>query len=393
MPQDSDAEKTEAATPRKLEQAREEGKVPQSRELSTFALLMAAVLCFAMIGSYFVQSVIRVIRGSLTLDAQVAFDISQITIRLGGVAQEMLLLLLSLIGIMWLVALATPMALSGINLSTKGLMPDFSRLNPISGFGRMFSLNSLIELIKSILKSLVIGGIAIWLIIRELDEFMSLSVQPLERAVQMAGSLILFCFFVIGGSTILLVILDVPFQLWNYHKQLRMTKEEVKREMKESDGDPMVKGRIRRLQQEAARKRMMAEVPDASVVVTNPQHYAVALKYDPDSMRAPKVVAKGIGLIAARIREIAEEHRIPIFEAPPLARALYRHADLEAEIPGPLYSAVAEILAYLYQLKLSKKEGIPPPRRPSKLKVPQEMDPANRPEMRRSETETVSESL
>ena len=376
---DSDAEKTEAATPRKLEQAREEGKVPQSRELSTFALLMMAVLSFSMVGDYFVRSVVTMIRGGLTLDTTQAFDTNQLVARLGVITEEMLFLLLSLIGLVWIVALLSPMALSGVNISPKGLSPNFGRLNPFSGFKRMFSLNSLVELVKSLAKSFVIGGIAIWVIMRQINDFMVLSTLSLESALQMAGSLILFSLFIIAGSTILLVLMDVPYQLWNYHKELRMTKDEIKREMKESDGDPMVKSRIRRLQQEAARNRMMSSVPDADVVVTNPQHYAVALKYDPATMRAPKVLAKGIGLIAARIREIAEEHRVAIFEAPPLARALYRHADLESEIPSALYSAVAEILAYLHQLKVSKKEGFAPPARPKKIQVPAELDPANRP--------------
>ena len=381
MPQESDAEKTEPATPRKMEQAREEGKVPQSRELSTFTLLMAAVLSFSMVGSFFVRSVADLLKSALKLDTQLAFDSNMLVPRFFDLAEEMLILLFVLIGLVWFVALVTPLALSGINISSKGLSPNFERLNPITGLGRLFSLNSLVELIKSIAKSVVIGGIAIWVIMREVDDFMMLSRMPIEHALQMAGDLILFCFFVIAGSTILLVIMDVPYQLWNYYKQLRMTKDEVKREMKESDGDPMVKARIRRLQQEAARNRMMSSIPDSNVVVTNPQHYAVALKYDPATMRAPKVMAKGLGLVAAKIREIAQEHKIPIFEAPPLARALYRHAELESEIPAALYSAVAEILAYLHQLKLSKKEGIAPPQRPKKIEVPTELDPANRPSL------------
>ena len=225
-------------------------------------------------------------------------------------------------------------------------MPDFNRMNPLSGIGRMFSWNSLMELGKASLKAILIGGVAVWLIWKERDEIFGLLGQPLEAALAYSGHLLSYSFLIMVAALILIVAADVPFQLWQYFDKLKMTKEEVKQEMKEMMGDPHVKGRIRSLQMQAARKRMMASVPTANVVVTNPTHFAVALAYQ-TGMAAPKVVAKGAGIIALKIREIANENAVPIMEAPPLARALYKHAELDSEIPSALYSAVAEVLAYI----------------------------------------------
>lgn len=205
---------------------------------------------------------------------------------------------------------------------------------------------------------------------------MALLTVPIDSGISRTGDFLAMSFLLIIGAMILVVVIDVPYKLWEHAKQLRMTKEEIRKEHKDSEGDPYIKARIRGLQREAARRRMMAEIPNADVIVTNPTHYAVALRYQSNSMRAPKVVAKGVHLLAARIREVAEAHRIPILEAPPLARALYHHAELESEIPEKLYTAVAEVLAYVFQLRRYNEYGGAAPKPPVDVPVPAELDPA-----------------
>jgi flagellar biosynthetic protein FlhB len=247
-------------------------------------------------------------------------------------------------------------------------------MNPLSGIGRMFSWNSLMELAKATFKAVLVGGIAALLIWKERDEIFGLLGEPLDAAIVHAGHLVVYSFLILVSSLVLIVAADVPFQLWQYFHKLKMSKEEVKQEMKEMMGDPQVKGRIRSLQMLAARKRMMSAVPQANVIVTNPTHYAVALAYSA-GMAAPKVVAKGVGAIALKIREIGSENAVPIMEAPPLARALYKHADLDSQIPSALYNAVAEVLAYVYQLASWRREGGAYPVPPRDLDIPAELVP------------------
>jgi flagellar biosynthetic protein FlhB len=264
--------------------------------------------------------------------------------------------------------------LNAMVFAPQALMPDLGRMNPLKGFGRMFGWASLMELGKAALKAILVGSVAVLLIWKELDEIFGLLSEPLDAAIVHAGHLVVFSFLIMVSALLLIVAVDVPFQLWQYFDKLKMTKEEVKQEMKEMMGDPHVKGRIRSLQMQAARKRMMSEVPKANVIVTNPTHYAVALSYSA-GMTAPKVVAKGVGAVALKIREIGAEHAVPILEAPPLARALYKHAELDTQIPSALYNAVAEVLAYIYQLANWRREGGAYPLAPHDLDIPAELIP------------------
>ncbi|MGH8762336.1 MAG: flagellar type III secretion system protein FlhB, partial [Nitrosospira sp.] len=281
--------------------------------------------------------------------------------------------------LMFLVALAAPILISGWLFTWKSLAPDFKRLNPVSGVGRMFSWHSLIELTKALLKAALIGGVGAWTIWDHKEAVLSLIAAPLAMGAGHMGDLVIMSFLTIAGTMILIAAVDVPFQLWDHHRKLKMTKEEVRQENKETDGDPQIKARIRAQQREMARKRMMAEVPRADVIVTNPTHYSVALKYEDGKMRAPRVVAKGSHLLALKIREIGQEHKVPVLEAPPLARALYHHAEVGDEIPQTLYNAVAEVLAYIYQLRRHREYGGKAPRMPDTLAVPPEMDPDHTP--------------
>nr|WP_241020546.1 flagellar biosynthesis protein FlhB [Burkholderia sp. Ac-20345] len=371
---ESDLDKTEAATPRRREKAREEGQVARSRELASFALLAAGFYGAWLLAGPSGGHLQAMLRGAFTFDRATAFDTNRMLSAAGSASLEGFAALLPLLALTGVAALLAPMALGGWLISQKTFELKFDRLNPISGLGRIFSIQGPIQLGMSVAKTLVvggIGGIAIW---RAKDELLGLATQPIGVALPDALHLVAVCCGTTVAGMLVVAALDVPYQIWQYNKKLRMTKEEVKREHRENEGDPHVKGRIRQQQRAIARRRMMAAVPKADVVVTNPTHFAVALQYTDGEMRAPKVVAKGVNLVAARIRELAAEHNVPLLEAPPLARALYHNVELEREIPGSLYSAVAEVLAWVYQLKRFRSEGGAFPAVPVDLEVPADLD-------------------
>lgn len=374
MAEESDLEKSEEPTGRRIEQAREQGQVPHSRELGTFLVLISAGAAFWMMGGWFMQRSVLIAHKAFTIDSQLAHEPGLLLPRLADISGDALFAFSPFLVLLTLAAVLPPFFLNAWIFSTKVLLPDLARLNPLAGIGRMFSWGSLMELGKAVLKAGLVGGVAAMLIWRERDEIFGLLGEPLDAGLAHAGHLVTFSFVMLVATLAIVVAADVPFQLWQYFDRLKMTKEEVKQEMKEMMGDPHVKGRIRSLQMQAARKRMMSAVPQANVIVTNPTHYAVALSYQA-GMTAPKVVAKGVGAIALKIREIANEHAVPILEAPPLARALYKHADLDAEIPSALYNAVAEVLAYIYQLASWRQAGGIYPVPPRDLPVPPELVP------------------
>ncbi len=379
MAEDSDLEKTEQPSQRKLDQAREKGQVARSRELSTFAVMIAGGGTLWVMGESFTRSLVKLLHNGLTLDREMAFNTALMAPRLYELSLDALIIFAPFILAVMIAAAFSPLLLNGWLFSAEALQPQFSRMNPISGIGRMFSTHSLIELVKAIAKSVLVGGVGAWVIWHYRDAFLALGSQTALQAIPQMGHLIGVSFMTIVGAMLLIVMIDVPFQLWDHNKKLMMTKEEIRQEAKETEGDPQVKGRIRSLQREAARRRMMSAIPTADVVVTNPTHYAVALKYAENGMRAPEVVAKGSHLLALRIREIAQENNVPILEAPPLARALHKHCELGQTIPEALYTAVAEVLAYVYQLRRYEKQGGARPQRPSELPVPKELDPAAQP--------------
>lgn len=375
MAEDSDLEKTEPASQRRIEQAREKGQIARSRELSTFAVLMASGGALMAMAPQLMEGLLALMRNGLTIEREAAFDPLLMLVRLQQEAWNILLVFFPYILVVVVAAIAAPLVMGGWLFTFQALEPDFAKLNPLKGIGRMFSWNSLAELGKALLKSMLIGGVAAWVIWLNTDALFALMLEPLGEGIAHTGHLVGMTFMAVAGATIVLVAIDVPLQLWQHASQLKMTKEEIRQEYKETEGSPEVKGRIRQLQREAARKRMMAEVPKADVIVTNPTRYAVALRYQGDSMRAPKVVAKGAALVAQRIRDIGEENRVPVLMAPPLARALYHHAELDEEIPATLYTAVAEVLAYVYQLRRHEAGAAAAPETPRDLPVPPELDP------------------
>ncbi|MDZ7584542.1 MAG: flagellar biosynthesis protein FlhB [Thiobacillus sp.] len=375
MAEESDQEKTEPASPQRLQKAREEGQVVQSRELSTFVVLMIGGATLWAMASGLGQTLSHIVRNGLQFNPGIARDSAHVMAQLSNQFFEAALALLPFLAAVAVATVVTPLLLRGWLFSAKAFAPKFNRLNPFSGIKRMFSSQGLIELVKALAKAGLLGGVAVWLIWSNVGAIFSLSLESPSVAIQHMGDLIGKVFLLVSGTMIFVVVIDLPYQLWSHFKKLRMSKEEVRRENKESEGDPHLKAHIRAQQREVARRRMMSEIPTADVVVTNPTHYAVALKYSEGKMGAPRVVAKGADAVAAKIRELAAEHGVPLLEAPPLARALFRHTELGDEIPAKLYAAVAEVLAYVFQLRHFQQVGGAYPNVPTALPVPPELDP------------------
>lgn len=358
-------ERTEQATPKRREEARKKGQVPRSIELSTAAVCIAAAAAIYTLGNLASGQFADFMRASLSVSPTEAMSADSLWPRLMDAGARSLWIILPILAATFFAALAAPLAIGGWNFSGQALVPQFTRLNPITGIGRMFSVRGLVELVKGLAKVCVIGVIAIILLKALTPQLMGLSAEPVTNAIGHAASLAAYALLVLSMGLAIIAAVDVPFQLWQYGKELRMTREEVREEYKESEGSPETRGRIREVQRALARGRMMQEVPNADVVVTNPTHYAVALRYDDKKMRAPIVVAKGTELVALRIREIATEHGVPIVEAPPLARALHKSVELNREVPAALYITVAQVLTYVYQLRTARERGMAPPPAPS----------------------------
>ena len=375
MAEDSDLEKTEPASQRRLDQARERGQVPRSPELATLAVLLASGVGLMMLGSALVQDLERLLRDALTLDHAAAFDPSQMAERLFDGTSAALISVAPLFLLVVVVALVAPMLVSGWLFTFETLEIDFGRLSLTQGVMRMLSLRSLIELGKAVLKGVLIGGVATWAIWSERADILSLISQPLEPALAHLAGLLGQTFLLIVAAFGLIVAIDVPYQIWSHRRQLRMTKEELKEEFKDTEGNPQIKSRIRSMQREMARRRMMAEVPKADVIVTNPTRYAVALRYRDDDMQAPQVVAKGMLLMAERILEAGRDSGVPTLRAPALARALFTHSEVGRDIPAALYTAVAEVLAWVYQLRRAQAGDDETPAPPVDLPVPAHLDP------------------
>jgi flagellar biosynthetic protein FlhB len=377
MAEDSDLERTEAATDKRLSQAREKGDIPRSREMATCVLLLAGGAAMWLFGGDLAQKLSNLMLAVFSFKREQALDPHVMLQELITPSIELVITLLPILGMMLFASLFSPILLGGWLFATESLTPNFSRMNPLSGIKRMFSINALVEMLKAVVKTILVGTVAWFVVIGQLDEVLGLSREALKSGMQHMTLLVWISFISIVSALVLIAVMDVPYQLWSYAKKMRMTKEQVKQEHKESDGDPHIKAKIRSIQREMARRRMMAEVPTADVVVTNPTHYAVALKYAEGAMSAPKVIAKGTDGVAQKIREIAEEHKITIMEAPPLARALHHHTEIGDEIPEALYTAVAEVLAYVFQLRMYNTGEGRLPDVPEELNVPKELDPLN----------------
>lgn len=364
-------EKTEDATPKRQEEAREKGQVPRSKELTTMAMLVMASVSLLMMGETMVAQLGKVMSLGLDFEREKAFDRWAVLEILQEAISNGIQLLMPFLFVMILTAIAAPAALGGWNFSVKSLEVKFDKLNPLKGLKRIFAVRGLVELVKALAKFILIGGVGAWLLMGYMPELMGLGRESVDNGLAHTGRILSHAFIVLSASLLLIAGIDVPFQIWDHAKNLKMTLKELKDESKNTEGKPEVKSRIRSMQREIAQRRMMSEIPNADVVITNPTHYAIALRYDPETMAAPLVVAKGVELIASQIRTVAVANKVPLFEAPPLARALYYSTEIDQEVPGGLYLAVAQILAYVFQLKASSSGG-PVPDRPGDIPVPED---------------------
>lgn len=349
---DTDQERTEQPTGKRLQQAREKGQIARSKELGTASVLLSAVFGLLMIKESLAGAMVKILTIGFTLDRDQAFDPNAMGAMLPALLRELVYPLGLLFMLVAIAAFIGNTLLGGMNFSSEAMMPKWSKLSPLSGIKRMFGVQSLIELVKSIAKVVFISLFAWWMLSSQFNHLLNLSMEGFPGGIIDALDLLLWMLIILCCALIPIVAIDVPFQTWNHTRQLKMTKQEVKDEFKDSEGKPEVKGRIRQLQMQMAMRRMMGDVPKADVIITNPTHYSVALKYDiAKPGAAPKVVAKGTDEIAMKIREIAREYEIPIMPSPALTRAIFHSTEIGHEIPEGLFAAVAQVLAYVYQLK------------------------------------------
>lgn len=364
MSENSAQDKTEQATPKRLADARKKGQVPRSRELSTAAVMLSASAGLIFFGDQIATGAVQVLHNGLSYERAALLDPREPLVAFKTAIGSALLSLLPFFAVVLCAAICAPAMTGGWSFSLQAMAFKAEKLNPIKGLKRVFSARGLLELAKALGKFGLVGGVAVAFLLHFAGDFMSLGTQDLNMAFSHAATIGMKAMVIFSAPLLVIAAIDVPFQLWQHAKQMRMTRQEVRDESKETDGNPEMKSRIRALQMEQANQRMMQEVPLADVVVTNPTHFAVALRYDPEKMGAPRVVAKGAELVAARIRELARENNVPMLSAPPLARALFRTTELNEEIPARLYSAVAQVLTWVYQVKNVRRDGGMPPDEP-----------------------------
>lgn len=348
---ESGADKSEEPTEKRLRESREKGQLARSRELNTVAVTLGGIGGLLASGAGLAQSLMAMMRGNFELDRATLLSENSMVLLLMNSGMIALEAIIPLLVVLLIVSIIGPISLGGWLFSAKALAPKASRMNPAAGLKRMFSAKALVELLKALGKFLVVLIVGLLVLSAYQDDLLSIAKQPMELAIAHSVEIVGWCALWMACGLILIAAVDVPFQLWDNKQKMMMTKQEVRDEYKDSEGKPEVKSRIRQLQREMAERRMMQAVPEADVVITNPTHFAVALKYDGDKGGAPMLVAKGGDFLALKIREIAQEHKVTVLESPALARAVYYSTELDQEIPAGLYLAVAQVLAYVYQLR------------------------------------------
>jgi len=366
-------EKTEEPTSKRLDDAKKKGQIARSKELNTMAITLIGGMALVGMSGSMGYGLSEIMSSNLTIPRVDMFEPMAMTRRLIAGIQDALIMLAPFFVVVVVVAVLSSIALGGVAFSADSMTPKLSKLNPLKGLKRLFSLKGLIELAKAMAKFFLVGGATALVLWLTLDSFVALSGMGLASAIRELVNLIGWAFVLISSTLILVAVVDVPFQVWDHKRQMKMTRQEIREEMKDTEGRPEVRGRIRQLQREMATQRMMDEVPKADVIVTNPTHYAVALRYNQARMNAPVVVAKGTELVAANIRRVGTEHEVPIVESPALARAIYFHTELGEPIPAGLYLAVAKILAYVFQLKAYMPGQGGKPMMPDELQIPDEL--------------------
>lgn len=348
---ESGQDKTEDPTDKRKREAREKGEIARSKELNTVIIMIVGAAGLLAFGGSMAEMMMQLMRDNFTISREALMEERSMSLMLMASGKAALMSVTPLLVALTIAALIGPISLGGWLFAAGSLAPKFSRMNPLAGLKRMVSPKALIELLKSFAKFLIVLAVAIIVLSKDKNDLLAIAHEPLEMAVVHSLQLVGWSTLWMAFGLLIIAAVDVPVQLWDAHKKLLMTKQEVRDEHKDSEGRPEVKQRIRQLQREMSQRRMMAAIPDADVVITNPTHYAVALKYDPDKGGAPMLLAKGTDFIALKIREIATQHEIQLLESPALARSIYYSTELDQEIPAGLYLAVAQVLAYVYQIR------------------------------------------
>ncbi|MFO0388781.1 MAG: flagellar biosynthesis protein FlhB [Alphaproteobacteria bacterium] len=352
---DQDQEqKTEQPTSKRLEEAINKGQVPFSREITSFLLLFVLAMTVAAFAPTMMINTKILLLPFIMNAESIPVDVKGVSTVLSDVAFSSLAIISVPLVCIILAILGSSILQNGFHISSEPVMPKLDKISPLAGLKRMFSMRSMVEFLKSLIKIIVVGVVGFLAVYPNLSHIKQLANSTVNAMFHYMGDISLDLLISMVIAMFFIALLDFAYQRWQFIKSLRMTKQEIKDEYKQSEGDPMIKQRLRALRQERARQRMMSAVPQADVVITNPTHFAVALKYDSKDMKAPTLVAKGQDLMAQRIREIAEEHEVPIVENPPLARALYSSVEVDEEIPTSHYEAVAKVISYVYQLKGKK---------------------------------------
>ena len=357
MAEESGQEKTEEPSAKRLNDAREKGQVPRSKEFTTVIVLIASAVTLMFIGEGLIQSIGKVMKKSFSFTRKEIFDPAALADHFWFSIETISLDLGTFLAITVLAALIAPTSIGGWNFSAKAFGVKLEKLDPLKGLKRILGPQGLIELIKALGKFILVGVISTFIIWGLRDQLLTLGMQEVEVAMAALGNIVIWGFLAVSSSLILIALIDVPFQHWNHIRQLKMTKQELKDEGKETDGNPEMKGRIRRMQIELSQQRMMQDIPEADVIITNPTHYAIAIRYDQAGSGAPTVVAKGADLIAQQIRTVGDANEVPVLSAPPLTRAIYFSTEIGEEIPSGLYIAVAQVLAFVFQLRRYNKQG------------------------------------
>ena len=369
--QDESQEKTEEPTARRLSKAREEGQIARSTEITIAASVISVAIYIYLFGSSLLGNVANIFAQGLVFDSLAVLEPQVAAGRLADAMIEALFSILPILILTGVVVLACSGLIGGYNFSWKSLQPKASKFNPIAGFKRMFGMQALVNLGKSIAKFLLVGGVTYFLIDASIMEFAEISLMALEPGLTVSASILTTAFLVASSTLIIIALIDAPYQVYQHNQKMKMSLREVKDERKDTEGSPEVKQRIRQKQREVSAARMLEAIAEADVVITNPEHFAVALAYDPSSEDPPKVVAKGTDVMAERIRERAGEEGVPLFQSPVLARALFFTTEIEAFIPEPLFEAVAQVIAYIFNInsinRSSNLRDKPVPRVPDNM--------------------------
>jgi len=353
---DSDSgEKTEEPTAKKLSDARKKGQIARSKDLGTMFVLVGSAVAMMLVGGMLTESLALIMRRLFSLTREEIMDVHALYGVLRGTVTHLITPLLWIFVIIMIAAFIGNTMLGGMSFSAEAMAPKLSKMSPLAGFKRMFGIKALVELVKSLLKFFVVFIVAYLLLSSMFEEILGLCLEAIPLNFEHAVTMLQWMFLVLALSIGIIAAIDAPYQVWDHNRQLKMTKQEIKDENKNSEGSPEIKGRIRRAQYEMSQRRMMQEVPNSDVVITNPTHYAVALKYDALEGGAPMLVAKGIDEMAIHIRTIAKENNVEIITSPALARSLYYCAEANQEIPEELFAAVAQVLAFIFQLNEHKK--------------------------------------